>query len=495
MANPAWKPITWQDFFPPGAVEFVKGLLKNYLAIQNDDGFIDWKPGLAGQQSFILSTPILAAIAWKIYSICADDAFIADIFPGLLKFFRTWFFPRRDRDGDGIPEWDHLSQAGLEVHVAYSRWQRWSAGTDISSAESPSLNAFLYQECQCLIQMAKIIGNPAQVADLERDSERLRLAVEIAFDVNRGRYQDVDRDTHFSTHSEPIAERLGPGIIEINRKFEHPIRPLIHIFSENQTSRRPRLIIHGISASGQPRLEKVMEERFKWFSGRGVFTGERVYQVLEKIEIGDIHEDDHVMIFSAGYDHCDLTSLLPLWAGIPDEERAKILIEQTIHNPNLFWRPAGLPVSLEPPSDPDAVLCQSANMIWNTLIGEGLVRYGFREIAADLVSRLMIGVIKNLKQDNAFRQYYHAETGMGLGEKNTLQGLAPLSLFMETLGVRLLSNQKVILTGYNPFPWPVTVKYRGLTVLRLKDKSTVIFPDGQAVAIDNPAAQIVSLET
>jgi hypothetical protein len=46
----------------------------------------------------------------------------------------------------------------------------------------------------------------------------------------------------------------------------------------------------------------------------------------------------------------------------------------------------------------------------------------------------------------------------------------------------------------NPYPWPVTVKYQGLTVMRQKHKTMVIFPNGQNVTIKNGNTQIVGLE-
>jgi hypothetical protein len=123
-----------------------------------------------------------------------------------------------------------------------------------------------------------------------------------------------------------------------------------------------------------------------------------------------------------------------------------------------------------------------------------LIRYGYRDTAAQLFTRLMDAIVRNVKREKAFRRYYHAITGQGFGERNALLGLAPLGLFLETLGVRVVSAQRVGLSGFNPFPWPVTVKYRGLTILRLKDKSTVIFPDGQTVQVSDPSPRIISLE-
>lgn len=478
----------------PGGVQIIKNILLNFLAVQNEDGFIDWKPGLAGQSSHILATPILATLAWRVYEIERDPKFLEEHFSPLLKFFHAWFQPAHDRDSDGIPEWDHLSQSGTEEHPSYSRWYEWSHGIEISTAESPALSAFLYQECQCLKQIATVLGVTEELPGLENTAERLRLAVEIAWDPERCSYHDVDRDSHFSTRKESLGEHNGSGVLWVNRKFEQPVRLLIHIDSATGVNCHPSLIVHGISATGQPRLKKIPEERFKWFLGRGIFTGERIYQAIEQVEILNLQPEDHIEIYSAGYEQLDQTALLPIWAGIPDSERTRIVVEQTITNPHRFWRPFGLPACIDSPTAPDAVVCQSTNLIWNTLIGEGLVRYGYRDLAAELVTRLMNSVAQNLKTFKAFRNNYHTETGQGVGERNTLQGLAPLGMFLNTLGVQLISPQQVMLSGFNPFPWPITVKYRGLTVLRLKEKSTVIFPDGQTITIDDPAPQVVALQ-
>ena len=98
-----------------------------------------------------------------------------------------------------------------------------------------------------------------------------------------------------------------------------------------------------------------------------------------------------------------------------------------------------------------------------------------------------------MKSEAAFHQFYHAQSGQGLGEHNSLGGLAPFSLFLQTLGLRLISPQRVALAGFNPFPWPVTVKYRGMTVLCQKEKTVVIFPNGQTVVVDDPAPKTITL--
>lgn len=482
------------EYLLPGSTEIAKGILRNFIFVQAEDGRIDWKPGLAGQRSRILATPLLSYLAWRIYETSQDKAFLGEIFPALLKFTKAWFQPEQDRDSDGIPEWDHLSQVGIEDHPFYSRWQEWSEGIEINSAESPALCAFLYQECQSLIQMAEVLGFEEPIEELQATAERLRLAVEIAWDGEKNCYQYVDRETHFSSPGRLLAERNGSGILHIYQKFDQPVRLVIQIHSQDENTRRTRLAISGASATGQPRLETILEDRMKWSLGWGMTTGERVYQQVDTIEVSGLSEGDLVRIITASYDQPDLTCFLPLWARISEPERAAQMIENSLLNPQKFWHGHGLPTSPVPGLPIEGEVYTCTNLVWNLLIGQGLLAYGYREEAARLFNNLMKGILRSLKEQQAFRRYYQVDTGQGRGERNPLQGLAPVSLFLECIGLRLISPRKVLLNGFNPFPWPVTVKYRGLTILCVKDKSTVIFPDGQAITIDDPAPRVVSLE-
>jgi hypothetical protein len=134
----------------------------------------------------------------------------------------------------------------------------------------------------------------------------------------------------------------------------------------------------------------------------------------------------------------------------------------------------------------------SVHIIWNNLIGEGLLAYGYRQEAARLIAHLMSAIVQNLKRSQAFYKTYHAETGMGMGERNALHGLAPVGLFLATLGVEILSPTEVILRSENPFPWPVTVKYRGLIVTRQMGQTEIIFPNGQPIVRKDPTDAVVT---
>jgi hypothetical protein len=236
---------------------------------------------------------------------------------------------------------------------------------------------------------------------------------------------------------------------------------------------------------------------FQWGAGLAVATSRRLYTRLNEVEISGVEMGDQVSVQVMDFACEDVTLFLPLWAGISNPRRARTLVTRTLFAADRFGRPFGVPtcgsavVSADPLTDS---VCQSVYLPWNALIGEGLLAYGLREEAAQLTARLMAAVIQNLKKQHAFYRAYHAESGTGIGERNPLQGLAPLGLFLETLGVEIQSPKRVALNGKNPFPWPVTVKYRGLTVMRQAEQTVVVFPDGQTVTLNDPTEAIVSAD-
>jgi hypothetical protein len=478
----------------PAAPQLVKGWLLNFLVTQAEDGSIDWKPGLGGQRSNRLATPLLASLAWELYQAGESVVFLEQVFPGLIQYLHAWFNPAHDRDRDGVPEWDHAMQAGFEDHPLFSRWNAWSQGINITTAESPALCAMLVQECRVLTQIAALLGRQEPSSALQALSEKMQAAVEKAWSEDLLGYTYWDRDTHVSGPPVLLGERLDSGAIHVYQKFTEPVRLVLWIRSGDETTRRTQAFIHGSSPTGAHRVERLTGEQFLWFPGWGTATSERTYTQIEYIEIQGMAPDDLVTIHSAGYASLDISTLLPLWAKIPSVERARQLVTRTIKAARKFWRPYGLPACPSTRTRPDVEACHVVHLPWCHLIGEGLLKYGYRAEAAELVTRLMNAICQTLQKDSGFRQFYHAETGEGLGEPDALSGLAPLGLFLQTLGVRLVSSQRVDLEGHNPFPWPVTVKYRGVTVLRQSEKTIVTFPDGQSITVEDTAPQIVTQE-
>jgi hypothetical protein len=483
------------DLLMPGEPNLIRGFLENFLASQTPEGHIPLKPGLGGQLNKLTAPPLLAGLVWRYYQRTEDVDFLRTSFPGLLSFVQSWFDPQHDRDGDGIPEWDHPLQTGIDDHPIFAHWYTWSQGLDISMVEGPDLCAYLHAEIDALIQMAHRINQPESIPSLQSLADHLTASVEASWNESLSTYQYWDRESHQSPPFEVLGDRLGSGTILLDRQFPTPVRLIIRIKSTDESTRPAHGFIHGTGPSGGHRVERFSADRFRWVLGNGNCTSERIYTKLEHIEIQGLLDTDQVTLQTLSLNCREQSLLLPLWAGIPSPERAKVLIKNTITNNRLFWGAYGLRACAEKPDSPEAAnYYHRVHMLWNSLVGEGLLRYGQRHRAADLVTRLMNAITQNLKQEHAFFRSYLASNGYGLGDRNSLLGLAPLGLFLQVIGVQIITPYRVHITGPNPFPWPITVKYKGLTIIQHKRKAMIIFPDGQSVTQRNDKPHTVSIE-
>jgi hypothetical protein len=269
------------------------------------------------------------------------------------------------------------------------------------------------------------------------------------------------------------------------------MRLLVEIHTQDPTAKRPEIRIHEYASKAADEL--ISGGDYQWRSHGAVYTTQKVYARLGKVSIRGLHADDTVIISTLDFTTEDHTLFMPLWAGIPDAQHAQIMIGRALLDPARFHRPFGVPAcpSLHAPEAES--VSQAVHLPWNLFIGESLLRYGFRTDAARLVAHIMNAIIQNLKQNRAFHARYHAEKGTGMGERNALNGLAPVDLFLRALGVEILSGTRVRLEGANPFPWDVTITYKGLTVIRGQQKTEVIFANGKSVAVTETEPVVISL--
>jgi hypothetical protein len=477
----------------PAAPELVRGIFMNFLAAQTEDGAIDLRPGLGGQRTQLLATPLLASLAWRIYEFTGELHFLEQAFLPLVRFLKRWQVDKLDGDRDGVPEWEHAFQTGLDNHPLFDRYFSWAQGLDITKVESPDLSALLYRECSVLLKMARLLHRREEMAFLRDSARRYKAAVEASWNEADACYHYRDRDSHDTTDLEVLGSRMGSGELAINKLSAVPARLSLRIEKEDASTRRVLAFLHGSSLSGAHRVERISTEGFNWSAAQGFASSERTYREVEHIEVQGLKENDRVTVYYAGLSARDVTNLLPLWAEIPTPERARKLVQKTILNPQVFWSSCGIRLLCDHPPEAGYIQYDNMSPAWNALISEGLLAYAYRSEAAEVVSRIMNTVAQSLEQTSSMHQAYQAETGSGVGEHNALPGLAPVGLFLDTLGVKIINPKQILIEGINPFPWPVTVKYRGTTILRQKEKTTVIFFDGQTITTDKISATTITL--
>ena len=469
----------------PGAPALARGFFLNFLSTQTPEGEIDCRPGLAGQRGKFLAAPLLATLAWRIYESTGDRAFLSEAYPALMAFFRAWLSPEHDRDGNSLPEWSHVLQTGFEENPLFDPWHAWAQGADITAIQSPTLAAMLYREARSLLRMAGELDIEADQMFLKTRAETMRAGIEACWDEQRSFYGYADRDTHLSQAGRLLSQRKAVPAFSVDKKLPQPARLLIRIHVEDGTIPRPEMTIHGALEGGE-QYEHLGTTDFTWSGGGAVATSRRVYTSVGEFELQGVPRKAQVTIRTLDLTFEDHTLFLPLWAGIPHPAEAELMATRRLFRAEFFGRPFGVPAVPTVPAPEAEAISTSVHLPWNQLIGEGLLGYGFRQQAAQLLARLMNAVIQSLKRERAFHLRYHAETGAGLGERTALAGLAPVGLFLRTLGVEILSARHVRLSGSNPFVWPVTVKYRGLSVTRGFKETEITFPGGQSVTRQDP---------
>ncbi len=477
-----------------GAPQITKNLILNFLSTQNEDGEVDGKPGLAAQRGKLLAAPLLASLTWKYYQATHDEDFLSEVFPKLTKFFWSWFSSAHDRNRDGVPEWDHLLQTGFDDNPVFDVWHPWSQGLDISLVHSPSLEAMLYREAQSIAKIAKKLGKPEDETGLiQSQAEKIRESIEASWNASKSFYSYRDRETGLVSTGKVIAKKKGDGNMRPKFESETPVRLLIEIHTKNPAAKRPEVEISEYFTKTKGEMETILGHQFQWRTGGLVATSQKIYNRIGRINVLGLEEKDRISVSIIDTTGEDITLALPMWAQIPDQQKAHALIGRNIMTADRFDRPFGLPSLPESP-DPEAdLVSMSVHFPWNQLIGEGLLAHGFRAEASRLTAHMMNAVIQNLKQNRSFYQRYHAETGAGIGERNAVQGLAPVGLFMQSLGVNILSSTRVKLEGKNLYPWPVTIKYKGLTVVRGMEQTTVTFINGESVLVKEEELCIVEI--
>jgi hypothetical protein len=360
--------------------------------------------------------------------------------------------------------------------------------------ETIDLASYLYREIQSLNYIAREIGRERALEGIEPHLAILKEAVESTWSTQRNIYRQRDRDLDSSFTGKCLGKGRGEYSFEVKGSFDPPVRVLVRIHGSEKDARKLKILIHSRGRRGRSRVERISHRKFQWFWNTGVFTSDKLNTTIERVEVQGLGNEVSSEIWLPDTTRIDQSLLLPLWAGIPDQTRAERLISKTLTDPYQFWRPFGIPVcsAKDPSYAPDNQDGAGAVwMFWNLLLGEGLVSYGFHEQAAELVTRLMQGVVVALKEDKAFRARYNPDIGGGVGGCGYVEGVAPLSLFLQTLGVRLITPHKVWIRPVNPYPWPVTLRWRGLTVRCEQGETRVTFPDGQEVALQDVEAQIV----
>jgi len=110
----------------------------------------------------------------------------------------------------------------------------------------------------------------------------------------------------------------------------------------------------------------------------------------------------------------EIIGFLPLWAGIADQKKAGRLVKK-LTDPTQFWRPYGVPSlsAQDPYYNAKGYWNGPVWVEWDYLIMRGLIDYGYKNEAKELVDRVAKGMIEVLKKDHNLWEFYSPDEAWG----------------------------------------------------------------------------------
>lgn len=460
--------------------EIATGIIRNYLATQDVSGFVDRQPGLAGQRQGLLMMPLLARLTWQVYVQTEDETFLAEAFPKLLSFFERWLHDDHDADGDGAPEWQSERQTGYVAFPTFGTGQGWAQGADIRQMETPDLLAYLISESEALVAMARVLKSDA-LDGLQKRLEQLGAQLEEFW--NGSRYCYRDRDSHQTSEGiELLYGGAGDQLHTIARELSPANRVAIRIVGGVSQRPRIRLRLIGRDEHGADcRIEADVDE-ILWHNRQGAYISDRPLSFVDSIEVDGLSRVYKVHAQTIDCGRLDINHLLPLVTGALPEKRAKALVELAMDEKH-FWRTNGLTMVSAADRNFDPSNGRGGGglwIYWLSLIGEGMVKSGFRREATQLVKRVLESLSQILKRDGFLSQFYHADEYQGFGEDHHVGGIVPLGLLHEVIGVRIVSSSKAWVGGDFTWAEPIRIEQHGVRVERDADGIRVEFPSGHS---------------
>lgn len=146
---------------------------------------------------------------------------------------------------------------------------------------------------------------------------------------------------------------------------------------------------------------------------------ERINEVFWDEEEGfyynaDMRDNDFTFRNENDLKRDEIIGFLPMWAGVASERQAARLVER-LTDSSRFWRPYGVPsLSADDPYyDPRGYWNGPVWVEWDFMVMQGLLKYGYREEARELVRRVSGNMINRLKKDHTLWEFYSPDESWG----------------------------------------------------------------------------------
>jgi len=426
--------------------------------------------------------PLLSHLALDVYQITQDEDFLHRIYPDLLRVTERWLNQYQKSDENGPPALECAGQ--LQLSSGIFLYGANGEGMDVHTVDSPALAAMLFSEVRAIQYIAKVLSDKPIQKRFSKHEKVLKEKIKGFWQADRHCFGYFDRESGYS----PSRELHFPGPvkprIDLQKIFSAPQRLQCHVSTKADFSRTCILRLIGEDSQGNEIIEEFKSPGLRWMWGQAHVTSANLFNTLSAVTFDGFDPEGQFLLETADFSQVDITCLLPIWAGAASQDQIETISRQIL-SPDGSNIQFGIPETWQCRHNLPEDMQIQVNVVWNTLILEGLVQAGYSEQALPLFTSLMTAIVQGLKDFNGFYPYYDALNGHPAGDPYAIAGLAPIKLFLQIAGIRLFSPVKVALWGESPFPGLVTVHWQGLSIEREGKRTEVVFPDGTRYASDS----------
>ena len=474
------------DVLAPVEPQIARMILEGVVERIKEDGL------LSEQNCRILSDlpalPLTAELAWQAHQIGVDSEDIETLLEKLEVSLEYWFSPDNDKDRDGIPELVHPCQLNI-IDTRPLKYHPEHPQTGHSLClESPGLSALLYNDLTRLEYLKTLYCQGKNPNTTQSKREGLKDFLKKSWNSEKSCFLNRDRDSHLVSPGKLILDDPENGFLVLREIMSLPSRIgfLFQRKSESEQKPEVKLTLHGYDSSGKYRVELINPRQIHWIKNQGWASSDCIYSQVDYLFLEELPRDIQLTVYCPSTMEEDISLLLPLWAKGLDTWEIDCLITNTLFNQNRFLSTYGIRTF----PDPDYAAVQ---MPWNVLLGQGLLANNKRNLAADLFSRLMNAILININESGCFFGSYDAKTGQGQGPLNALEGLLPIGYFLKVVGVQINNEREITIEGVHPFPWPVTLHYRGMVIRRNREETRFDFPGEKSKVFHGSEKQHIRL--
>jgi hypothetical protein len=450
--------------------ENFKVLLSDFYCKQKENGQIHWTQPAPTHTVEGMAFPVAMDMALQIVLQTRDINWLQSLYPKLKLGLLAWFLKLNDKDRDGCPEWSHPSQAGMDEAILMDQYPLYFHPYHLNKMENPGLLSLLHDEQLSAAMLADLLDLPQDAAFWRVSAEKSLQQMNQFWQVNKKTFQVLDYEAHHNLPSKTIQKGKGDARLTLQWQQAQAFRIQIIITLQETYTRPLRIKIMG-SAQGERREETINYAKLIWQKNQAVGITDSVYDSLEEIQIVGLRADETWVIQTLHYSYQDISMLLSYLHEDFSKKKNHAAQFHTALEQNC--QPYGYPL-LQAPQKAVQAYC-IASIPWNCLLIEKLMDRGELASAVTLFERIMAVASLQLTQESCVSSYYDCQSGVGFGEKNTLQGLIPVALFLRLAGIQKINHDEIIITHFNPFHDRFTVQYRGISLTLLSAKVEVSY--------------------